>query len=117
MSKRGRVKPNKSISIIGMVAGAGMTYIGITQAIPDTGAFGVVWTLVAIGIGVANAINVFSENGVASFQIDVEDNESDEGKYKNFDEKLRKIKGLKEDGIISEEEYEAKRKEILNEKW
>lgn len=30
MSKRGRVKPNKSISIIGMVAGAGMTYIGIT---------------------------------------------------------------------------------------
>ncbi|AJH01419.1 hypothetical protein LF65_04890 [Clostridium beijerinckii] len=109
MSKRGRVKPNKSISIIGMVAGAGMTYIGITQAIPDTGAFGVVWTLVAIGIGVANAINVFSENGVASFQIDFEDNESDE--------KLRKIKGLKEDGIISEEEYEAKRKEILSEKW
>ncbi|WP_238858893.1 SHOCT domain-containing protein [Clostridium sp. YIM B02569] len=30
---------------------------------------------------------------------------------------MRKIKGLKEDGIISEEEYEAKRKEILSEKW
>lgn len=117
MFKRGKVKPNKGISVIGMIAGVGMVFIGITKAIPDTGAFGVVWTLVAIGIAAANAINVFSENGSASFQIDVENNDSCQEKEQTFDEKLRKIKALKDDGIISEEEYEVKRKEILSDKW
>jgi len=30
---------------------------------------------------------------------------------------LRKLKALKDDGLINEEEYETKRKEILNDKW
>jgi hypothetical protein len=34
-----------------------------------------------------------------------------------FDEKLRKLDKLKEDGIISSSEYDLKRKEILEEKW
>ncbi|WP_459480893.1 SHOCT domain-containing protein [Clostridium saccharoperbutylacetonicum] len=117
MSKRGRVKPNKGVSAIGMIAGIGMVFIGITQAIPDTGSFGVVWTFVAAGIAVVNAFNFFSENGGTSIVIDVEDNDFDKEKEQDFDEKLRKIKALMDDGIISREEYEAKRKEILNEKW
>lgn len=117
MPRKGKIKPNKGVSVIGMIAGVGMVVIGITQVIPDAGLFGVVWTLVAVGIAVVNAINMFTENGVASFQIDIEDNDSYQEKEQSFDEKLRKIKALKDDGIISEEEYEVKRKEILRDKW
>lgn len=117
MPKRGRVKPNKGISAVGMIAGIGMVFIGVTKAIPDTGAFGVVWTLIAAGIAVVNAVNIFSENGGTSIVIDVEEDDSGKEKGQDFDEKLRKVKALMDDGIISREEYEAKRKEILNEKW
>ncbi len=38
-------------------------------------------------------------------------------KKSDFEEKLRKLENLRTDGLISDEEYEKKRKEIMNEKW
>jgi hypothetical protein len=34
-----------------------------------------------------------------------------------FDDKLRKLEGLRKEGLISEEEYSKKRTEIIEQKW
>jgi len=35
----------------------------------------------------------------------------------DFETKLRKLESLKKDGLITDEEYIQKRKEIMDEKW
>ena len=35
----------------------------------------------------------------------------------DFDARLRKLEGLRKDGLVNDEEYRAKRAEILGEKW
>lgn len=117
MFKRGRVRPSKGASIVGMIGGIIFILIGITTVIPMAGLFGVFWTLVAVVITCSHAYNVFSEKGFSRYQVDVEVTDSYQGKEESFDEKLRKLKALKDDGLINEEEYEVKRKEILNDKW
>jgi hypothetical protein len=117
MYKRGRVRPSKGSSIVGMIGGIIFVLIGITVAIPMAGLFGVFWTLIAVVITGSHAYNAFSEKGLSHYQVDVELTESCERKEESFDEKLRKLKALKDDGLLSDEEYELKRKEILNDKW
>lgn len=117
MFKRGRVRPSKGSSIVGMIGGIIFIIIGITTAIPMAGLFGVFWTLIAIIITGSHAYNIFSENGLSQYQVDVELTDSYQEKEEGFDEKLRKLKAIKDDGLLSEEEYEVKRKELLSAKW
>ena len=44
-------------------------------------------------------------------EIEEEDQDGD------FDSRLRKLEGLRTDGLIDKEEYQRKRSEILAEKW
>ena len=111
MVKRGRVRSSKSQSLIGAIAGTIFVFIGLIVVVPEFGAFGVLWTLMAVGITGTNAYNFFSEKGISYYEIDLEPSDED------FDSKLRKLKKLKEDEIISEEEYNIKKDEILREKW
>ncbi len=53
-----------------------------------------------------------SEDGIIDVDIEVTDPLS-----MDFDEKLRKLEKLKEDGLLTEEEYLKKRGEILKTKW
>lgn len=126
MKKKIRVKPSKSQSILGLIVGLIFVFIGITT-ISQMGAFGIAWTVIAIVITVTHGMNVFSDKGVATEVIEVSsENDLDrindlkvekvEEKY-NFDEKLRKLKKLRDDGVLSELEYQIKKKEILEEKW
>ena len=117
MFKRGRVRPSKGSSIVGMIGGATFILIGVTTVIPMAGLFGVFWTLIAVVITGSHAFNVFSEKGFSHYQVDVEVTDTYQEKGESFDDKLRKLKVLKEDGLITEEEYEIKRKEILSDKW
>lgn len=117
MFKRGRVKPSKGSSIVEMIGGIIFILIGVTIAIPMVGPFGIFWTLMAVVITGSHAYNVFSEKGFSQYQVDVEVSDSYQEKAESFDGKLRKLKALKDDGLISEEEYELKRKEILSDKW
>lgn len=50
-------------------------------------------------ITIVNAINAFGENGIASHEIEVESDAEDENSNLNFEEKLRKLKSLK-DGVL-----------------
>lgn len=47
--------------ILSLAVGVIMVIIGITVVIPSAGLFGVLWTLVAAGITVANALPLFSD--------------------------------------------------------
>jgi len=43
--------------------------------------------------------------------------EKSEPETENFESRLRKLESLKKDGLITEEEYQQKRGEIMKEKW
>lgn len=117
MLKSGRVRPSKSSSIVGMIVGIIFILIGLTTGLAKAGIFGIFWTLGVVVMTGFHAYNFFSKKGFSEYQVDVELTDSYHVKEESFDEKLRKLKVLRDDGFINEEEYEAKRKEILSDKW
>ena len=123
MPKGIRVKPSKPVSLFGMIVGIVFVFIGLFVAIPIAGMFGVFWTLIAVGITGFQAYNFFGDKGVASWEIDIdtganaETNNQSTSVSGDFETRLRKLNRLKEDGLITEEEFQKKREEILREKW
>ena len=106
-----------------MILGTIFVFIGLFLAIPAAGIFGVLWTLVAVGITGFQAYNFFSDKGVASWDIDTDDDDKEDKNNQStcangeFEIRIRKLNRLKEDGLITEEEFQKKRGEILREKW
>lgn len=47
----------------------------------------------------------------------IEFDANDQEISRDFETKLRKIEALKKDGLLSDDEYKQKRKEILSQKW
>ncbi|TFB22859.1 hypothetical protein E3U55_06370 [Filobacillus milosensis] len=115
-----RVKPGKSQSMLGMIVGVAFVFIGITQ-ISNFGAFGIIWTLIAVAITGYHAVNVFSNKGVATYEVDVQGESKSPTQQQtgseDYESKLRQLHRLKEDNIISEEEYNEKKEELLSAKW
>ncbi|AIY83909.1 hypothetical protein U729_2985 [Clostridium baratii str. Sullivan] len=117
MGKNIKVRPSRGQALFGFFVGVIFCIIGIFVIIPEFEMFGLVWFLFAVGSTIVNAVNAFGEEGIASHEIEVDSDAEDENSNLNFEEKLRKLKALKDDGIITLEEYENKKKEILEEKW
>ena len=97
-----------------MIVGLIMIGAGITLIIPIFGGFGVLWTLVAVGITVYHAFNAFSASGLATEEIEVEDSRDSHIAQNDPADRLERLKSLRMDGLITEEEYQKKRSEILN---
>ena len=112
MRRNIKVKPGKSQSVLGFIVGLIFVGIGLFVAIPTFGPFGIFWTLIAVAIAVANGVNAFGKNGVASHEIVVEDDGGEETQSSSA-RRLEEARSLYEQGLISREEYEAKRQEIL----
>lgn len=136
MFYRGRVRPSKPASVMAMVVGGIFIVIGVTTIVPSFGMFGIIWTLIAIAMTGYHAYNVFSKRGAAEWEIDVDarggrgetngfgseprryaDIAPKPAETNDFDAKLRKLDGLRRDGLITEEEFDRKRKELLEQKW
>lgn len=125
MRRRYSVKPSKPASLLGGIVGIFFIFIGITTVIPyGAGVFGIVWTLSAVGITVYHFYNFFSKKGAGVYRIDIEDedgavpkNNTTDNQKVDFDVKLRKLQKLFDDGIITKEEYEKKKKELLESNW
>ena len=131
MSKRRiRVKPGKTQSMAGFFVGIVFCLIGVFVVIPAAGLFGIFWTVMAGIITASNGMNAFSDRGVASHEIVIEDEEKQEYKVSSDQEpenpdaeemkeeverRLAIAKDLYQEGTITKEEYEEKRKEILKE--
>jgi len=55
-----------------------------------------------------------SDNSLLEFRFEPDSPDKEPG---DFAERLRKLDGLKKDGLITEAEYRSKREGILREKW
>ncbi|WP_284645031.1 SHOCT domain-containing protein [Paenibacillus silviterrae] len=119
MFMRGRVKPSKGASLLGMIVGAGFVIFGVTSVIPSApGFFGILWVLVALGITITNGVNFFTGRGVSQWEVDVEPMPRvDSTQGPDFEARLRKLERLRQDRLITEEEYLKKRSEILKDQW
>lgn len=120
-----KIRPGKGQSMIGMVAGILFCVMGVFIAIPTFGLFGVIWTLFALIITVVNGINAFSDKGFSTHEILIEDR-IEESKKANFyleqlpkkssvQERLKLVEDLYAEGSITKEEFEQKRRKILDE--
>lgn len=112
-----RYHPNKVQSIIGIAAGVLFIFIGIVQVIPSAGLFGVIWTLFAVGITVGQIYAVVSGKGFGSWVMEEEGTREGGPGGLDFEEKLQKLQRLYDQRLITREEYDQKRAEIMNEKW
>lgn len=110
-----RVRYGKALSIVGFTASLIFFVMGIFFVIPEAGAFGIVWTLIALIIAVLHAVNLFSQRGITLTEIEVDDgllcNESTE--KLPFDERLKRLGALRKDNLISEQEYRDKRLNLM----
>ena len=107
-----KVKPGKAQSTVGFVVGLIFVGIGVIAVIPTFGPFGIFWTLIAVAITVTNGINAFGKKGVASHEIVVEDGR-ETSETPTAEQRLEEARNLYDRGLITKEEYEAKRAEIL----
>ncbi len=126
--KRIKVKPGKTQSKMGFFMGVGFCIIGCVVVIPIAGLFGVLWTGIAVAITVINYKNAFSEEGVTSHEIIIDESENgmelnrnttgDNGRTESAGEdievKLKKLHSLYEQRLITSSEYEQKRKELID---
>jgi hypothetical protein len=112
-----RVKPSRPQAALAMVAGIAFVGFGVLVLMPKFGAFGILWTLMALASTIYFAINVFSPRGLAHMEIDIENGEESPERQLQFDERLRRLERLREEQLISAEEYQRKREEIMGQAW
>lgn len=114
---KGRIRPSKPMSALGLIIGIAFVCIGVFVAIPDTGVFGVFWTLVAFIITGYHAFNLFSEHGVADEVVEFDistQHDSPDSRSEPPERRLAKLDGLKKKGLINDLEYRQQRKRILD---
>ena len=101
MRRRVSVKPGKGPSSIGFVVGLAFVVLGVVVVI-------LLWTGVAVAICVMHGINLFSKKGIATHEAIVDDADA------SMAQRLEEVRALYEQGLITQAEYEAKRKELLD---
>ncbi len=113
---RGRIRPSKPASVFSMIVGIVFVFIGVAVVIPEFDGFGVLWTLMALGIAVVSAINVFTSRGVAQEVVEFDmPTQSMPGapRREPVEERLRELEQLKSRGLLSDVEFQEQRKRIL----
>ena len=118
-NRRRRVtyRPSRAQAGIGLAGGALFVVLGVTVVIPSFGAFGIIWTLLALGITVYNGYMAFGKKYIGP-EINIEDEAApNPGRQDASDPEARltQLAALHEKGLITDEEYEEKRQEILDE--
>ena len=114
--KRVTYRPSKTASIFGGVVGCIFVLIGLFVVIPTFGPFGILWTLIAAGITVMNFYQGFGKGYVGpEIHIEDENGENSAGPEAGPEERLRQLQSLYDQRLITAEEYEQKRQEILKE--
>lgn len=114
MKRKVTYRPSKAQSVLGGVVGVIFVLIGLFVAIPQAGLFGVFWTAVAVAITAMNLYHAFG-SGYIGPEIEISDEGGDPGKAaaESPEERLKKLQSLYDQRLITLEEYEEKRKEIL----
>ena len=108
-------QPSKGQSIFAGVVGVAFCLIGLFVVIPTFGPFGIFWTAIA---GLINAYSFAMAAGkvkMGSYVIEEDGKSTGRQEGKSAEERLTELQNLYDRRLISTEEYEAKRREILEE--
>ncbi|MBR4074341.1 MAG: hypothetical protein IKK22_02865, partial [Firmicutes bacterium] len=113
-------------AMVGGIVGVFFVLIGLFVAIPQAGLFGIIWTSVAVFIAGTNLYNAFSEKGIVSHTIEIDEDGNidyapgpeEEIAYRvdpgsTVEERLNRLNDLYDKRLVTSREYEEKRKEIL----
>lgn len=114
MKRRYRIQPTKGSSFMGMIMGGVFCFIGLFLVIPTFGGFGVIWTLFAVFITASNGYAYFKDKNIMGHDVIIEDDEKDFIDNNSSKSRLNEIKKLYDEGLITKEEYDKKRKEIID---
>ena len=115
MRKRMRYKPSKSESTFGGVVGIVFCLIGLFVVVPAFGVFGIFWTAIAVFITVRSFAMAAGKADQGSYVIEEEEASSSDGKNgQSAEARLTELQNLYDRRLITTEEYETKRKEILD---
>ncbi len=124
MKKNIRFRPTENMkrfsrifSGVFALIGVGFTLIGVTQVIPSGGGiFGLVWTAMAVGFTVLGVCGAVSKDGIYGITglMGIEVEEGGEPAPEDTEERLKKLQSLYDQRLITAEEYEKKREEILS---
>ena len=113
--KRIKVQPSKGQSKITFFIGIIFCIIGIFVVIPSTGLFGIVWTGMAVVITYTNYRNGFTDEPIPTQEIIVDDSTFTHVSESNdIENRLRKLESLYQQGLITRDEYDDKRKELID---
>ena len=117
MRKRVTYRPGRGQSAFGAVVGVIFILIGVVVVIPAFGPFGILWTLIAVGITGLNAYQAFGKGYIGpEIHIEEEDGSVESGRPSaagTAGERLRELQSLYDQRLITREEYEKKRQDIL----
>ncbi len=122
MAKKIHVRPGKTQSKVGFVIGIIFCLIGLFVVVPTFGPFGLLWTAAAGWITYSNYRNGFTDKHISNQVIEIEeDGESvTSGTFKggqtseiSAEERMKQLQNLYDQALITYEEYQQKRKEIL----
>ena len=109
-------RPSKAAGIVGVVVGSIFVLIGLFTFISTGGFFGILWTLVAAAITAGNAYTAFGKKYVGpEIHIEEDSVENHDTTGSTIEDRLRELRNLYDLRLITDEEYESKRQEILRE--
>ena len=112
--KRVTYRPNKAGGVFGVVWGGLFVLIGLFVVIPSFGGFGLIWTLGALAITIMGGYKAFGKHYTGP-EIYIEDDGADSAAGGSIEARLQELRNLYDRSLITEEEYEAKKQEILKE--
>ena len=125
--KRITYRPSKGESVFAGIVGVIFVLIGLFVVIPAFGPFGILWTLMAGGIVGLHLYRAFGEKYMGP-EIRIEDEEGTNpagetpadapppaAPRPSAEDRLRRLEDLREKRLITANEFEEKRKEILKE--
>lgn len=119
MSRNIRIKPSKGQSMAGFFVGIIFCFIGFFIVIPTFGPFGLFWTLIAGVITIMNGYNAFTDKGIATHEISIDDEDNRDQDNTDIsrtsEQRLNELQSLYNKSMISYDEYQEKRRRILEE--
>lgn len=127
--RRVTYRPSKAQGAFGMVWGGVFILIGLFVVIPIFGPFGILWTLAAVAITAMNGYQAFGKTYKGP-EITIEEDNTpmpDENPSSpapqihdhipstalDAKQRLEQLESLKQAGLITQSEYDRKRREIL----
>ena len=115
--RRMRYQPSKGQSIFAGIVGVCFCLIGFLVVIPTAGLFGLLWTGVAVFITVSNFMTAAGKKTFVGHYVVEEEEQmppsSPDGS--TAQQRLQELRSLYDQRLITQEEYDQKRQEILDE--